>query len=168
MPPNESIPLYKYTVLYAVWHAFDLQLDFDIIMLTERLQEGTVTLFALCLLLLLSSSWLVPAPLRRLALSLQCHCSNTSSCLRLLLREKGKKQVAQNRKTHTHAWMHTDTHIGITLLGLESEFEWHCDEGPQGRLRGHENQRDGTDATGAECCTKGKPHLLTLSTMAIH
>lgn len=43
-----------------MWHAFDPKLGLNIIILTPRLLEGTVILFALCLLLLPppSSSWL--------------------------------------------------------------------------------------------------------------
>lgn len=58
------------TVLHIVWRVFDLKPGSKIIVLTERLLEGTVILFALCLLLLLSSSWILPTALCRLALSL--------------------------------------------------------------------------------------------------
>lgn len=58
------------TVLHIVWRVFDLKPGSKIIVLTERLLEGTVILFALCLLLLLSSSWILPTALCWLALSL--------------------------------------------------------------------------------------------------
>lgn len=97
------------TVLHVVWHAFDLKLGSNIIMLTERLLEGTVILFALCLLLLLSSSWLLPTPMSTRSVSSLSVTAATHLHISGAFWEKarrGKRKISRPPKIEKKKHMH--------------------------------------------------------------